>query len=368
MSVVCPQCGTPAKSTDKFCNSCGFLLQQPGAAAPPPAAAPQPQQPPPGFGPTPAAPLGPYGYGAPAGGDPGYPPPQQPPPFGGQPGYPQAQPGYPQQAPAPQGYAAQQPFGGAPAYPQQPQQQPFGAPPPFGQPQQQAPAPYGSPAPYGHAPAAVCAQGHEIPPGASYCPMGHPIAVQGPPQDAYQGGGFAPQPAAFNAPPPQPAFGQQAPAPQPFGQPAPAPAPAPSPFGASPPAGSPAAAPAAGTAATETPPPVLGPQALRGFLISFQTNNNGDFWPLKGGRVVVGRAQSVEGLDIPLPDATISSRHAALVVDGVAGTIAVEDTGSTNGTYVNEEHIGLNGKRELRDGDKVRFGGFTTIVKIVTRV
>ncbi len=346
MSVVCPQCGTPAKSTDKFCNSCGFLLQQPGAPPPPAAAPPQ------GFGAPP--PAGPYGYGAPQ--DQGFPPPQQQPPPFGAPAYPPP----PQQQPPP-GYGGQ--FGGQPQYQQQPQAPaPFGAPPPFGQPPPQ-PQPYGAPpAPYGHAPPAVCAQGHEIPPGASYCPMGHPIAVQGPPQDAYQGGGFAPQQAPFNAPPPQP-FGQQPPPQQGFGGPQ---ANAPSPFGASPPAGSPAAPP--NLAPTETPPPVLGPQALRGFLLSFQTNNNGDFWPLKGGRVVVGRAQSVDGLDIPLPDATISSRHAALVVDGVGGTITVEDTGSTNGTYVNEEHIGLNGKRELRDGDKVRFGGYTTIVKIVSRV
>lgn len=110
------------------------------------------------------------------------------------------------------------------------------------------------------------------------------------------------------------------------------------------------------------------PQAIRGFLVSFQTNQNGDFWPLKGGRVAVGRAQSVDGLDIALPDATISSRHAAFHVDGLAGTVAVEDTGSTNGTYVNEEHIGLNGRRDLQDGDKVRFGGYTTIVKILNRV
>ena len=108
--------------------------------------------------------------------------------------------------------------------------------------------------------------------------------------------------------------------------------------------------------------------AVRGFLVSFQTNQNGDFWPLKGGRITIGRAQSVDGLDIALPDATISSRHAAMHVDGIAGTVAVEDTGSTNGTYVNEEHIGLNGRRDLRDGDKVRFGGYTTIVKIVSRV
>ena len=324
MSVVCPQCGTPAKGTDKFCNSCGFLLQQPGAPPPQPFGAPPPQA---------APPQGPYGYGAPMA-----PPPQQP--YGQQPFAPP-----PQQQFAP------------------PPQQQFAPPPqPFNQPPPQAP--YGQPpAPYGASPAAVCAQGHEIPPGASYCAMGHPIAVQGPPQDAYQGPGFAPQQQqqqafggpppqqqqAFGGPPPQQAFGG---APQPPQQQA---------FGGGP---SPA------LAATETPPAVAqpGPQALRGFLVSFQTNQNGDFWPLKGGRVVVGRAQSVDGLDIALPDATISSRHAALHVDGVAGTIAVEDTGSTNGTYVNEEHIGLNGRRDLRDGDKLRFGGYTTIVKIVSRI
>ena len=105
-----------------------------------------------------------------------------------------------------------------------------------------------------------------------------------------------------------------------------------------------------------------------GFLISYQANNNGDFWPLKGGRMQVGRANAGIELDIALADATISSRHAAVVVDAGSGQIIVEDTGSTNGTYVNEEHIGMNGKRELRDGDRVRFGGFTSIVKCIGRI
>jgi pSer/pThr/pTyr-binding forkhead associated (FHA) protein len=109
----------------------------------------------------------------------------------------------------------------------------------------------------------------------------------------------------------------------------------------------------------------LPPNALRGFLVSYQANTQGDFWPLHGGRKTVGRSNSGEQVDIALSDATISSRHAAMVVDGTSGAVSVEDTGSTNGTFVNEEHIGFNGKRELRDGDKVRFGGFTTIVKVV---
>jgi pSer/pThr/pTyr-binding forkhead associated (FHA) protein len=110
------------------------------------------------------------------------------------------------------------------------------------------------------------------------------------------------------------------------------------------------------------------PKALRGFLVAYATNPSGDFWPLTGGRLTIGRFGSSERTDISLQDPTISSRHAAMVVDPAAGTIAVEDTGSTNGTFVNDDHIGFNGRRDLRDGDRVRFGAYTTIVKIIGRV
>jgi pSer/pThr/pTyr-binding forkhead associated (FHA) protein len=110
------------------------------------------------------------------------------------------------------------------------------------------------------------------------------------------------------------------------------------------------------------------PRVLRGFLVAYGTNPSGDYWPLTGGRHVVGRLGTGEGIDISLQDPTISSRHAALAVDAVTGSISLEDTGSTNGTFVNDEHIGFNGRRDLRDGDRLRFGGFTTIVKLVGRV
>jgi len=105
---------------------------------------------------------------------------------------------------------------------------------------------------------------------------------------------------------------------------------------------------------------------LRGFVVAFQQNPAGDFWPISTGRTTVGRANAPEPADVPLADATISSRHAAFNVD--PNVFMIEDTNSTNGTYVNEEHIGQNGKRELRDGDRVRFGGYTTIVKILGRL
>jgi hypothetical protein len=247
--------------------------------------------------------------------------------------------------------------------------------------------------------------GHDIAPGQSYCAHGHPNALDAMPfaSDPYGGGVYGQQPGGFGGPPPQQGgFGappqQQGyggtEAPSGYGQPFPEPnaqyggggygqhpggfgAPPPQPgygqqpggFGAPPQQGSFGAQPDFGA-----PPPAASPgpvppaNALRGFLLSYQTNPQGEFWLLQGGRKTVGRANSGEQVDIPLPDATISSRHAAVVTDAVAGTVQIEDTGSTNGTFVNEEHIGFNGKRELRDGDKVRFGGFTTIVKIVVRI
>jgi pSer/pThr/pTyr-binding forkhead associated (FHA) protein len=109
-------------------------------------------------------------------------------------------------------------------------------------------------------------------------------------------------------------------------------------------------------------------RVLRGFLVAYGTNPSGDFWALTAGRHVLGRLGAGDGVDISLQDPTISSRHAALVVDGGSGAITLEDTGSTNGTFVNDEHIGFNGRRDLRDGDRLRFGGYTTIVKIIGRV
>jgi hypothetical protein len=268
--------------------------------------------------------------------------------------------------------------------------------------------------------------GHDIAPGQSYCAHGHPIALDAMPfaNDQYGGGyGQQPQQGGFGAPPPQQQFGPppgpgggygSTEAPPGYGQPFPDPnaqyggygqggfgapppqqgygqqpgsappgqpgygggpgqqpggfgAPPQQPYGGQPDFGGPPPQPAA------APPPAapavnLPPNALRAFLISYQANTQGDFWPLHGGRKTVGRANSGEQVDISLSDATISSRHAAMVVDAAVGTVVVEDTGSTNGTFVNEEHIGFNGKRELRDGDKVRFGGFSTIVKIVGRI
>lgn len=328
---ACSQCGTVVKPADKFCNVCGSPIARPPTA---PGASPN---------------ASPAAYAATA---------------------------------APPTYASERERSNAPyaptpaaAYPSAP------------------PAPY----PAGPAPAR-CQMGHEIAPGGSYCAQGHPIALDQMQfaNDPYAGG-YAPPPAdyspqarapgAFQTPPPPPyggpggaAQGGYAPPPNQaayaaaFGAPARAGyAPAPQPPGAYAQQAAayvqPPAAPAAAAPAPVQPSYGEAPaRVLRGFLVAYGTNANGDFWALTAGRHTVGRSGSGDGLDIPLQDPTISSRHAVLVVDGASGSVGIEDTGSTNGTFVNDEHIGYGGRRELRDGDRIRFGGFTTIVKVIGRV
>ena len=324
--TACPACGAQNKATDKFCNACGTPLQR--VAAPPAAAAPPYQGPAQGSG----QPPGGQGFGPPPQnpapfGQPGGPPPQgAPQPFGNAPPpidqMQFAQPAFPGAQPPQQSYAPQQGYP-PPNYPQQgyPQQgydpnlqQGYAQPPPpfaqgYGQPPQQPQYPgYGTPA----------------------APPPDPYAQQAPQQGYPQHGS---QPAAAYQPPPPP----QQPPPQ--------------------------AQPVVETA-REAPPT----NALRGFLVAFQANPAGDFWALRGGRYTLGRANSGENIEIPLPDPTISSRHAAINVDVTAGIVTIEDTNSTNGTYVNEEHIGAGGRREVRDGDRIRFGGFTTLVKLLGRI
>jgi hypothetical protein len=68
-----------------------------------------------------------------------------------------------------------------------------------------------------------------------------------------------------------------------------------------------------------------------------------------GEGAVLGRGDQAE---IRLEDPFASSRHAKLVRQG--GIVVIEDLGSTNGTYLNEEL--LSGPQPLHQGDRVRIG------------
>ena len=68
-----------------------------------------------------------------------------------------------------------------------------------------------------------------------------------------------------------------------------------------------------------------------------------------GEGAVMGRGDRAE---IRLEDPFASSQHARLVRQG--GAVVLEDMGSTNGTYLNEEL--LSGPQPLHPGDRVRIG------------
>ncbi|HKG62435.1 MAG TPA: FHA domain-containing protein [Solirubrobacteraceae bacterium] len=74
----------------------------------------------------------------------------------------------------------------------------------------------------------------------------------------------------------------------------------------------------------------------------------GSAYPLSDG-AVLGRGDQA---DIQLQDTFASSQHARLAPHG--DVIVLEDLGSTNGTYLNEEP--LRGPQPLHPGDKIRIG------------
>jgi hypothetical protein len=67
------------------------------------------------------------------------------------------------------------------------------------------------------------------------------------------------------------------------------------------------------------------------------------------GALVLGRGERAE---IRLEDPFASARHARIYEQ--AGAVVIEDLGSTNGTYLNEEL--LETARPLHPGDRVRIG------------
>ena len=66
--------------------------------------------------------------------------------------------------------------------------------------------------------------------------------------------------------------------------------------------------------------------------------------------VVIGRSPEC---DLSIQDTYLSSRHARFAMDG--SDLSVEDLGSTNGTYVNQELV--VGRQQLERGDIVQVGG-----------
>jgi hypothetical protein len=106
------------------------------------------------------------------------------------------------------------------------------------------------------------------------------------------------------------------------------------------------------------------PRTLAGFLITYESEA-GEFWPLYQGQNLVGRRGAAPGLHVEMDHPTCSSRHAILLASAKPGRVKLEDLGSTNGTFVGDQQLQRGNRHELRDGDRLRFGGLRVIIKIV---
>jgi pSer/pThr/pTyr-binding forkhead associated (FHA) protein len=107
-------------------------------------------------------------------------------------------------------------------------------------------------------------------------------------------------------------------------------------------------------------PAADGRRTLAGFLVSYQDDSAGKFWPLYQGKNSIGRADTGQKVDIEIAHGTTSTHHASVDCEGQR--FVLSDLGSTNGTFHNEEAVGFQGKRELRDGDRLRFGGYSVVL------
>ncbi len=80
--------------------------------------------------------------------------------------------------------------------------------------------------------------------------------------------------------------------------------------------------------------------------------------PIKGPHFLIGRG---EGCQLRPQSSEVSRKHCDIVVE--KGAAAIEDCGSTNGTFLNDHRI--TGRQELKDGDRLRVGVLALEVRVI---
>lgn len=118
--------------------------------------------------------------------------------------------------------------------------------------------------------------------------------------------------------------------------------------------------------AAKAPPPLSiarTPRPLGGFLVSFQYEPLGAFWPLAIGDNRIGRAGARPDVDVAIADATVSSDQAILTVE--RGAASIEDRGSTNRTFVNGRPLVAGARAPVRHGDRIRLGSYDAIMVLL---
>jgi pSer/pThr/pTyr-binding forkhead associated (FHA) protein len=104
---------------------------------------------------------------------------------------------------------------------------------------------------------------------------------------------------------------------------------------------------------------------VAGFLLTYDVETRGAFWPLRVGDNRIGRKGADAALDIAIDHPTVSSNHALIYVEPQGGVAQIEDQRSANGTMLHEKTIAGQGRREIRDGDRIRLGAVNVVVKLV---
>jgi two-component system, cell cycle response regulator len=96
-----------------------------------------------------------------------------------------------------------------------------------------------------------------------------------------------------------------------------------------------------------------GPRS-QALLTVLRGENPGALYTLDGTEAVVGRSPDVA---VTLPDATLSRRHA--YIRRIGNVFAIQDMGSTNGTFV--DGVRVEGTRALEDGSRIGVGAHTVL-------
>ena len=92
-------------------------------------------------------------------------------------------------------------------------------------------------------------------------------------------------------------------------------------------------------------------------LVVAQGVHEGKVIPIPVAQFLIGRE---EGCQLRPSSPAISKKHCGLLVKG--GKVFVQDFGSTNGTFLNDQQI--TGEVEVKNGDKLRAGPLDFVVKV----
>ncbi len=104
---------------------------------------------------------------------------------------------------------------------------------------------------------------------------------------------------------------------------------------------------------TDTAERIAVPAPTAGLIVK-QGADAGKSFALKAGSNIIGR---VSGLDITIADTLISRRHVRITA--LSDRVVLEDLGSANGTFVNNQRISGTTPITLNDGDSITIGDTT---------